>query len=128
MADDCCKTNEDGSSYCTLPANDQGRVEIPDLKQTKTAASSPWQPIRGGAMFVIGCLLSPCCTPLFVPLALALLAGTPIALWASLNIGWIYGRLTLLSAVSFFLGWRWLSTKRTVAPTRTSAPAGLPRK
>jgi hypothetical protein len=122
MANDCCKTNEDGTTYCALPANDQGKVGNPDSKQTKNAAS-PWQPIRGVMMFVIGCVLSPCCTPLVVPLGLALFAGTPIAVWASLNIGWVYGGLTLLSVVSFILGWRWLQTQKSVAPTPPSSTA-----
>jgi hypothetical protein len=70
-----------------------------------------WKKIRSGFMFVIACVASPCCTPLIVPLGLALLAGTPIAVWASGNIGWVYGGLTLLSIASFVLAYRWTGNK-----------------
>jgi hypothetical protein len=70
-----------------------------------------WQKIRSGVMFVIACVASPCCTPLIVPLGLALLAGTPVAVWASANLGWVYGGLTLLSVVTFVLAFRWLGQK-----------------
>ena len=70
-----------------------------------------WQKVRSGFMFVIACIASPCCTPLIVPLGLALLAGTPVAVWASANLGWVYGGLTLLSVVSFVLAFRWLGQK-----------------
>lgn len=126
MAEDCCKTTEDGVTYCALPGTAQGKIENQVLMQPKNKASTFWHKIRGGAMFVVACLLSPCCTPLFVPLGLALVAGTPFAVWASLNVGWIYGGLTLLSIVSFVLGWRWLQTKKSVAPTPQITPANLP--
>ncbi len=48
-------------------------------------------------------ITSPCCTPIIVPIALALLAGTPVAVWLSANVGWVYGGLTLLSVVSLVL-------------------------
>lgn len=70
-----------------------------------------WQKIRSGVMFLIACVASPCCTPLIVPVILALLAGTPIALWLSANIGWVYGVLTLLSILSLVLGLRWMNQK-----------------
>ena len=70
-----------------------------------------WKKIRSGFMFVIACIASPCCTPLIVPLGLALLAGTPIAVWASANLGWIYGGLTLISIASFVLAYRWMGQK-----------------
>ena len=70
-----------------------------------------WKKIRSGLMFGVACITSPCCTPLIVPLGLALLAGTPIALWLSANIGWVYGGLTLVSIASFVLGFRWMGQK-----------------
>lgn len=70
-----------------------------------------WKKIRSGFMFVVACVASPCCTPLIVPLGLALLAGTPVAVWASAHLGWVYGGLTLLSVVSLMLGLRWLGQK-----------------
>lgn len=68
-----------------------------------------WKKIRSGFMFVVACIASPCCTPLIVPLGLALLAGTPVAVWASAHLGWVYGGLTLLSVVSLVLGLRWMN-------------------
>ncbi|MEZ4666460.1 MAG: hypothetical protein R3E39_00835 [Anaerolineae bacterium] len=68
-----------------------------------------WQKIRGGVMFVVACIASPCCTPLIVPAALALLAGTPVAIWMGQNLGLVYGGLTLLSVISFVLAFRWMS-------------------
>ena len=70
-----------------------------------------WQKIRSGLMFGVACITSPCCTPIIVPIALALLAGTPVAVWLSAYIGWVYGGLTLLSIVSLVLGFRWLGQK-----------------
>jgi membrane protein implicated in regulation of membrane protease activity len=67
-----------------------------------------WKKIRSGFMFVIACIASPCCTPIIVPIGIALLAGTPFALWASAHLGWVYGGLTLLSVVSLVLGLRWM--------------------
>ena len=70
-----------------------------------------WKKIRSGVMFGIACVASPCCTPLIVPLGLSLLAGTPVALWLSANVGWVYGGLTLLSIASFVLVYRWMGQK-----------------
>ena len=67
-----------------------------------------WKKIRSGFMFVVACIASPCCTPLIVPLGLALLAGTPVAIWASAHLGWVYGGLTLLSIISLVLRFRWM--------------------
>ena len=70
-----------------------------------------WNKFRSGVMFVIACVASPCCTPLIVPLRIALLAGTPLALWLTAHLGWIYGGLTIVSAVSLVLGLRWMGQK-----------------
>jgi hypothetical protein len=70
-----------------------------------------WEKARSGLMFVVACITSPCCTPLLVPLGLAVLAGTPAAVWLSANLGWLYGGLTLVSIASFVLGVRWLRQK-----------------
>ena len=67
-----------------------------------------WKKIRSGFMFVVACVASPCCTPIIVPIGIALLAGTPFAIWASANLGWVYGGLTLLSVVSLVLALRWM--------------------
>lgn len=87
-----------------------------------------WKKIRGGVMFGIACITSPCCTPIIVPIAIALLAGTPIALWLSAYIGWVYGGLTLLSVVSLVLSLRWLGqkteVKRSTKIARNAAASG----
>lgn len=87
-----------------------------------------WLKIRSGFMFLIACIASPCCTPLIVPLGLALLAGTPFAVWASANLGWVYGGLTLLSIVSLILGLRWMNGKaksnRSIKSARKAAASG----
>jgi predicted MFS family arabinose efflux permease len=67
-----------------------------------------WKKVRGGLMFGVACIASPCCAPLIVPLGLTLLAGTPIAIWLSANIGWRYGGLTFLSIISLVVGLRWM--------------------
>ena len=97
MSESCCSTTEDGALTCNLPAasNDQ----------------KLWPKIRSGVMFVIACIASPCCTPLYVPLLLALLAGTPLAAWLATHIGWLYATLTLLSILSLIVGLRWVRQK-----------------
>ena len=70
-----------------------------------------------GLLFALACVTSPCCTPLIVPLALALLVGTPLAAWLGHYLGWVYGGLTLVSVVSFFLGLHRLRQKAASRPT-----------
>lgn len=72
-----------------------------------------WPKIRSGILFGIACITSPCCTPLYVPLTLVLLVGTPVALWLSANIGWMYGGLTLVSVISLVSAFRWWPQSRT---------------
>lgn len=67
--------------------------------------------IRSAVMLVVACIASPCYTPIIIPIAIALLAGTPVAVWISANLGWVYGGLTLLSIISLILGVRWMSQK-----------------
>lgn len=71
-----------------------------------------WKQFRGLLMFGLGCILSPCCTPLFVPLGLSLLGGTPVAIWLSYRLGWVYGALSLVSIASFILAYRWIKSTR----------------
>src|SRR5688572_11545885 len=68
--------------------------------------------VRSGLMFLVACFTSPCCAPLYVPLALVLLAGTPVAGWLTTNVGWFYGALTLVSLASAVLAVRWWGGKR----------------
>jgi hypothetical protein len=82
-----------------------------ELQKFNNQENTMWKKIRSGVMFGIACITSPRCTPLIVPLALGLLAGTPLALWLSTYTSWVYGGLTLLSIISFILGFRWLGQK-----------------
>lgn len=121
---DCCQTTEEGNAICILPADGQTSVcacnsdkqETPILFATPPASvdkppsnvpDTLWQKARAGIMFGVACVASPCCTPLIVPLGVALLAGTPVAAWLATNLGWVYGGLTLLSVVSLGLGVHW---------------------
>ena len=72
--------------------------------------------LRGIGMFIVACFTSPCCTPLIVPLLLALMAGTPVALWLTQNLGWVYGGLTLISVISFVLALRWINKPKPAQP------------
>ena len=74
--------------------------------------------LRGVIMFVVACFTSPCCTPLIVPVVLALLAGTPVALWLSQHLGWVYGGLTIISVISLVLALRWMGKRTPSRPTR----------
>jgi predicted MFS family arabinose efflux permease len=70
-------------------------------------------------MFVVACFTSPCCAPLYVPLALALLAGTPAAVWLTANVGWVDGALTLVSLGSLVVALRWWNGR--MLPSRRSS-------
>lgn len=120
MSDSCETTTKEGNAVCvpgscscsTETKNSQPIVlSILSLTKNKNQEKNMWQKIRSGFMFVIAGIASPCCTPIIVPIGIALLAGTPIAIWASANIGWVYGGLTLLSVVSLALGIRWMKQK-----------------
>lgn len=123
---DCCRTTDDGQAICLVPTAGQTsscscqqngaiaaeKASVAAAKQRQDYRLFPmWRKVRGGVMFAVACVTSPCCTPLFVPLVLVLLAGTPAAVWLSAHLGWVYGGLTLVSVVSLVLGWRWLKQK-----------------
>ncbi len=85
--------------------------------------------LRGGWLVAVGCLASPCCAPLLLPIALALLAGTPVAAWLTVRLDWVYGALTLLSVLSIALGIWWLTGRREPATgdaCRVDLPARPP--
>lgn len=137
MSENCCQTTEDGSAVCVVSdAGGEGeqpcsyptnQVIDPTSVRNLTSAhetGSRWRKIRGAVMFGVACVTSPCCTPLIVPILIALLAGTPAAVWMSQNLGLVFGGLTLLSAVSFVLGLRWMRQKSTrTASARKRVPA-----
>ena len=137
MSDHCGSVTEDGAAVCTpgscscsteTKTNEPVSLSIPPILENKEQEKPMWKKIRGGLMFGLACITSPCCTPIIVPIALALLAGTPVAVWASTYIGWVYGGLTLLSVVSLVLGFRWMGQKaearRSSLITRKAATAG----
>ena len=99
----CCATTEDGGEICTLPASREPAAKVEDEPR-----SSLWKRTRGAGMFAVACITSPCCTPLIVPVVLGMLAGTPAAAWMGANLGWVFGGLTLISAGSLVLAFRWM--------------------
>lgn len=130
MSEHCGSLTDEGAAVC-IPGECGCSTETKDgqliqlnVNQSSTLQTAKeetvWKKIRSGVMFGIACVASPCCTPIIVPIAIALLAGTPIAAWLSTYIGWVYGGLTLLSIVSLVLGFRWLGQK-SKAKSKTSA-------
>jgi hypothetical protein len=98
MSENCCRTTSEGHTYCVVPVleKETGCGCSSQLNEDLQAASPPaqvnvgfWPKIRSGLMFGVACITSPCCTPLIVPLGLALIAGTPLAAWLTHYIGWI---------------------------------------
>lgn len=116
MSEHCGTITEDGNAVCvpgacscSTEAEKAEIVSLPVVPEIKK--ESFWKKTRSGVMFVIACVASPCCTPLIVPVGIALLAGTPLAIWLSAHLGWIYGGLTLLSIGSLVLGFSWTDKK-----------------
>ena len=142
MSDHCGTVTEDGNAVC-IPgscgcssekkSSEPIPLSLPTVNEGKQAGSGKavaidknqepamWKKIRSGVMFGVACIASPCCTPIIIPIAIALLAGTPVAVWMSANLGWVYGGLTLLSIVSLVLGVRWMRQKSN---SRHSVEAG----
>jgi len=71
-----------------------------------------WQKIRNGVMFVISFVTCPCHLPITLPIALALLAGTPAAYWISQHVGWVYGILGGVFFLSLALGFVWTGSTK----------------
>lgn len=134
MSDHCGSVTADGAAVCvpgacscsaqskssepillSLPSigesKNAGLQKIVPFKNKNNQEKTMWQKIRSGVMFGVACIASPCCTPILMSISLALLAGTPIAVWLSANVGWVYGGLTLLSVISLVLGFRWMGQK-----------------
>jgi hypothetical protein len=124
------------TDHCRTVAADRGAVCVPgacscspNVKVSKSVFLSSakvevkeegtWKKIRSGVMFTIACIASPCCTPLIVPIAIALLAGTPLAIWLAAHTGLVYGGSTLLSIVSLVLGLRWWNNTSVILRERS---------
>ncbi len=115
----CGMPNVDGVSGCGCNPNAPNKATEIEKIDTRGNLKAERKRTWGSSIaFVIGCLLSPCCSVLYVPLLLLVFAGTPIAAWIGANVGWIYGALTLLSFASFGLAW-WYSEKSRRAKRST---------
>jgi hypothetical protein len=103
MSESCCRTTEDGSAVCDISDSGERNCSYPtspiiDLSSAGNLTDRPetvsrWRQIRGAVMFGVACIASPCCTPLILPIVIALLAGTPAAGWMTQNLGMVYGGL-----------------------------------
>lgn len=101
-------------------------TEVPMSEIELTEKRPPWRKIRGGVLLGVGCVTSPCCTPLVVPAALALLAGTPLAAFLAQYIGWVYAVLTLVSLLTLFFGVRSLWQKPSAQQEKEAVAAPKP--
>jgi mercuric ion transport protein len=79
-----------------------------------------WQKVRTGIMLVGAAVTCPCHIPLTLPFVLALLAGTPAAIWLGQNVGWVYGGMTVLFLLSLAIGLRWMQANVTSRSDRQS--------
>lgn len=143
MSDHCGSITEDGAAVCvpgacscssdaksnkpislSIPSVSENKKTVPEsiIQINHNQEQTMWKKIRSALAFGVACIASPCCTPLIVPLGLALLAGTPVAVWASANLGWVYGGLTLISIASFVLAYRWMGQKSASKPKATIQP------
>ena len=111
MSENHCGTTEDGSPVCSVDCacSSENTTQESETHTTKQDFSFN---LRSGLSFAVACITSPCCTPIIVPLFLALIAGTPFAALVAQYTGLIYGALTLISIISLVLGFRWLSPRR----------------
>lgn len=86
-----------------------------------------WHQIRSSGMLAISIVACPCHLPLVLPIALTLLAGTPIAIWLTQSVNWVAGALTIIFLSSLVIGLRWMTTSQSSAmppssPTSSRAP------
>ena len=89
-----------------------------------------WQKICSGVMYVVAFVSCPCHLPITMPIALALLAGTPAAFWIAQHTGWVYGILAGVFLLSLALGFIWTgSTKENeVCEPRPNLAASAKRE
>jgi len=99
MSEHCGSLTEEGAAVCIpgecrcsaeTKSSEPVFISAPPLIESRDQETSMRKKIRSTVMFVIACIASPCCTPIIVPIAITLLAGTPIAAWLSAYIGWVY--------------------------------------
>ena len=100
-------TSSDAGCDCSSSSKDQ-------VLQAATKLDPKTKSIQSAILLGVACLTSPCCVPLIAPIILGLLSGTPLALWFTSHMGWMYGGLTLISAISFLLVWRYAFQKSSL--------------
>lgn len=100
------------------------RIELNHRKRQRQTTSR-WRKLRAGLLLGVGCITSPCCTPLLVPLAITLLAGTSLAAVLTRYVGWVYALLTLVSLVTLYLGIRHLWPLFTAQRKSEGVPVDL---
>lgn len=82
-----------------------------------------WKKIRTGTMFVIAFIACPCHLPITLPLLLAILAGSPLAVWIAQHKGWLYGIMAVVFIASLAFGFSWIgSSKKYAKPVSTPKP------
>lgn len=108
MSKNCGTLTAEGYAVCSSNGDCGCSSDTLGQQQAQTGL---WSTIRSGLMFGLACIFSPCCTPILVPLLIAGLAGTPLALWLGAHLGWVYGVLTLISLLSLAQGVRWVAQK-----------------
>lgn len=67
-----------------------------------------WNHIRSGMMGALAVISCPCHLPLVLPIVLSILAGTPISIWITQHVGWVYGGMAIVFLVSLLLTLRWM--------------------
>jgi hypothetical protein len=115
MSEQTCTTT-DGLAVCTPATSSDPGCGCSSANQTKQPNLEPQKPnaVVSAVLLGVACLTSPCCVPLIAPIILGLLAGTPLAFWFTSHMGWMYGGLTLISAISFLLLWRYAFQKSSL--------------
>ena len=103
-----------GSSVQTL-----GTSSVATFRSTSRLGKQQVRTLTGMLSLGVACLTSPCCVPLITPVILGLMAGTPAAVWLTVHMSWLYGALTLVSALSFTLTWVFLKRKEARDEKRT---------
>lgn len=111
--------NTSCDTSCQMPQNGEA-PSCACQRENKAESSTLGEKIRQGGLFLVACLASPCCTPLFVPIVLSVFAGTSLGLWLTQNLFWVYGLLTLISIVSMVLLFRPKSQRKTTSQSLIS--------
>ncbi len=117
MSDHCGTTTEEGAAVCVPGAcscsseaksNEPISLSLPSVSGNKKTGSQSiiqinnnqeqtmWKKIRSALAFGVACIASPCCTPIIVPIGLALLSRD-----ARCRLGFFSSRLGLRRADAF---------------------------